>query len=470
MTTNPRVLLPKQATAGRLPVMSTAENALTEPVQPNPVELGRRVRQLRRERGLKQSDLADGAVSTAYISRIESGQRRPEPKVIGLLAQRLGTTADYLVSGIGGDHANQVRLALRYAELALHSGESADARAELEKLLAEDGASLGPLRRHARLLLARALENLGLLDDAIHELETLRADGGEEGGIDIALSLCRCYRESGDLARSIDVGEQGLELARSLGLADDDETVRLTVTLAAAYFERGDGAYAAHLCRQALDRAEQSASPAARAATLWNSSVIASERRQTRLALDLAERALALLSETSDDRALARLRLQLGLLLLRDQPPQLREAHDALTRARTELADGASAVDVARCDCALALVHLNQGELDEAEKLATRARESATSAPLAAAQCDVVLGRVCAARGATDAARRHYWNAVAVLTGIAGDRGAAAAWFELGGLLEEAGDLDGARTAYRSAAAAAGITSPTATAARATVS
>ena len=427
----------------------------------DPVEFGRRVRQLRRERGLKQGDLADGAVSTAYISRIESGQRRPEPRVVELLAERLGTTVDYLVTGIGGDEAERARLALRYAELALHSGESADARAELEKLLADGGRSLGPLRRHARQLLAQALENLGQLDEAIHELESLRADNAEDAGLDVALSLCRCYRESGDLARSIDVGEHGLQLATDLGLADDDQALRLTVTVAAAYFERGDGAYAAHLCRQALERAERSASPAARAATLWNSSVIASERRQTGLALELAERALALLAETSDDRALARLRLQLGLLLLREQPPQLTEAQVVLERARADLAAGASAVDVARCDCALALVHLLHGGLEEAERLASAARASATNAPLASAQCDVLLGRICAARGDTAQARAHYWNAVAALTGIAGDRSAAAAWFELAGLLEEAGDLDGARQAYRSAAAAAGVPAPT---------
>lgn len=428
----------------------------------DPVEFGRRVRQLRRERGLKQGDLAGGAVSTAYISRIESGQRRPEPRVIDLLVERLGTTADYLLTGVGGDEADQARLALRYAELALHSGESADARAQLEKLLADRGLALGPLHRHARMLLAQALENLGLLDDAIHQLESLRSEAGDDSGLDVALSLCRCYRESGDLSRSIEVGEGGMRLAHELGLADDDKALRLTVTVAAAYFERGDGAYAAHLCRDALERAERAASPAARAATLWNSSVIASERGQTGLAIELAERALGLLAESSDERGLGRLRLQLGLMLLREQPPQLRAAHDVLSRAREALVEVASAVDVARCDGALAVVHLHDGNLDEAERLASSARAGAAAAPLAAAQCDVVLGRISATRGDVDAARSHYWDAVAALTASAGDRGAATAWFELAGLLEEAGDLDGARQAYRGAAAAAGVRAPVA--------
>ena len=105
-------------------------------------------------------------------------------------------------------------------------------------------------------------------------------------------------------------------------------------------------------------------------------------------------------------------------------------------------------------------MHLHRGSLDEAERLASVARAGATGAPLAAAQCDVVLGRISAARGDTAQARSHYWSAVAALTGIAGDHAAAAAWFELAGLLEEAGDLDGARQAYRSAAASAGVRAP----------
>jgi hypothetical protein len=45
------------------------------------------------------------------------------------------------------------------------------------------------------------------------------------------------------------------------------------------------------------------------------------------------------------------------------------------------------------------------------------------------------------------------------LTGIGSDRGAAQLWFELAGLLEEVGDFDAARDAYKSAAASAGLRS-----------
>jgi len=48
---------------------------------------------------------------------------------------------------------------------------------------------------------------------------------------------------------------------------------------------------------------------------------------------------------------------------------------------------------------------------------------------------------------------------VLVLTSIGSDRGAAELWFELAGLLEEVGDLDAARDAYKSAAVSTGLRS-----------
>ena len=47
-----------------------------------------------------------------------------------------------------------------------------------------------------------------------------------------------------------------------------------------------------------------------------------------------------------------------------------------------------------------------------------------------------------------------------MLTGVGADRDAAQLWFELADLLEDVGDLDAARDAYRSAAASTGSAVP----------
>ena len=60
--------------------------------------------------------------------------------------------------------------------------------------------------------------------------------------IKVGIALSRCYRESGDFAKAVEVGEMTLEHLADTPLDNSDEAVQMAVTLAAAYFERGDTA------------------------------------------------------------------------------------------------------------------------------------------------------------------------------------------------------------------------------------
>jgi tetratricopeptide (TPR) repeat protein len=81
------------------------------------------------------------------------------------------------------------------------------------------------------------------------------------------------------------------------------------------------------------------------------------------------------------------------------------------------------------------------------------------TAPILAADAKTLEGQAAAQDGRTAVAADAYREAVFILTGIGADRGAAQLWFELAGLLEEIGEFDSARDAYRSAAASAGLRS-----------
>src|SRR4051794_4098279 len=208
------------------------------------------------------------------------------------MARRLGMPVEQLLTGMNDVQAEEVSLSLRYAELALMSGDAAAAEVELDKVIAmlPDATSTWQ-HRQARWLLARAVEAQGRLDDAIRLLEDLVASP-DESSLAPYIVLCRCYREAGDLGRSIDIGESVLARLAASELPGSDEEVQLTVTLAAAYFERGDAAYATKLCADALLRAERLGSPTARASAYWNASIIQSRRGATSEAVRLAERAL----------------------------------------------------------------------------------------------------------------------------------------------------------------------------------
>lgn len=434
--------------------------------------LGSRVRAARLAKGLTQTQLAGEEISVGYVSRIESGSRRPTLAVLTTLAQRLQTPVEQLLQGVTARQYDEIRLGLDYAELALETGEAVDAEHQARQLLdVAEAASLADLAHRGRYLLARALEALGDLDGAITELETLeqRASGLVlvQGGI----ALSRCYRECGDLALAVEVGERVAEKIAEAGLEGTDEAVQLTLTVAVAHIERGDLHRATRMCDAAMQKAETLALGTARSGAYWNASIVASQRGHVAEALPLAARALALLAEGRDARNLARLRIQLGDLYLHSDPPEVSAALDQLATARSELAaSSASEVDRARNEVVLAQAYLLRGDPDLA--IATvDAIEQATpeQASPVHAEALVVRGQALAALGRNDEARSAYQEAVHVLTSAGADRSAAQLWFELADLLEEIGEFEAARLAYRSAAATSGLVSRRTTTRRAGV-
>lgn len=69
-------------------------------------DLRRSLRVLRAERDLTQKALAEAAdLSPAYVSQIESGQKRPSMDTLERLAGALGVPVSELLSGSGGDAA-----------------------------------------------------------------------------------------------------------------------------------------------------------------------------------------------------------------------------------------------------------------------------------------------------------------------------------------------------------------------------
>jgi transcriptional regulator with XRE-family HTH domain len=439
----------------------------------DPTELGQRIRTLRVARGLTQSELGGQDISVTYVSRMESGQRRPTPKVLPQLAETLGVPVDELLGGVTPREADEIRLILDYAELALESGEPRDAAARakdaLERLV---GSTLPELTERGRLLHARALEALGQTDEAILELEALlddRVSGLTRVKAGIALS--RAYRESGDLGRATDTGETLLGQLEELGLESCDEAVQLAVTVAAAHFERGDSAHAVRVCKAAIAKAEALDSPTARASAYWNASGMQSRRGQIADAVPLAERALALLSEGQDAKNLARLRAQLGRLQLILDPPAVDEAQRNLERAAADLAwTSAAPVDRAWIQLGLAEARFLSGDLVGTRELTDGVLSLAEGhSPLVEARAKSLEGQTYAAVGEVAEAALAYQEAIHMLSAVGADRDAAQLWFDLAEQLDGIGMADEARDAYRRAAASAGLRSSASTHARSLV-
>lgn len=424
-------------------------------------ELGRRVRAARVAAGMTQAEIAGGEVTAAHVSRIESGQRRPEIRLLTHLAGRMGITLHELLTDQRVDDLRQLELMIDHAELALAGG---DAPAALEQASAALGRLPGtgtPQWLAAKRVQAGAFEAHGDLSAAIAVLEEVTATPTADANwLRSLIALSRCYRDAGDFARAIAVGEKAGATIAQLGIEGLTEAIQLTVTVAAAYHRLGDTDQAMRTCLRALAAAERFDSPIAKASAYWNASTIETATNgATPAAVDMAKRALALFELGEDNRNLAKIRAEVATLQLAENPPDPRGALGTLDTAERELRwSGASAWEMALVHITRGRAHLMLGEYDEALASVDRGSEIAPAqAPFLLATSDAVRGQVAVREGRLDDARACYRRAILVLSGAGVDRGAAQLWFELADLLAEVGDTEGALQAFRSAGASSGL-------------
>ncbi len=422
--------------------------------------LGQRLRALRLERGLSQADLAGDRVSPSYVSLIESGRRSPEREVLEGLASKLGCSVFYLESGVLPEELNEQRLRLQFAEIALANGAIAEARERFTELAAH---ARGEIRHSASWGLVRAEEAAGDLHAAVTHLEGLltaarASEPGTPGLMLLHNTRCRLYQEAGDFTRSIEVGEDALREVRGLGLEGTEEEIRLATTLVGSYWFRGDLFSAQHLVSQVISRAERLGSRTAQGRAYWNACLVAEARGDLTLALDLAQRSLALMSESSLDRNLAALRITYGWLLLRCDPPRLDEAEAALTRAHEVMADLGQNLYLANCETEMARCALLRGDFDQAVDLAGHAiaRSTQGSEPESAR---VVGGLALILSGRIDQGVAEVSAAARQLEDAGSRRDAAQAWRELAEALLQRDNPQQAITALRHAADIAGARS-----------
>ena len=98
--------------------------------QIEPTQLGNRIRAARVAKGWTQTQLAGGDISVGYVSRIESGQRRPNSQTLDDLAVRLGVPTEHLLRGVTAREYDEIKLTLDFAELSLETGQFVEAEAQ----------------------------------------------------------------------------------------------------------------------------------------------------------------------------------------------------------------------------------------------------------------------------------------------------------------------------------------------------
>lgn len=184
-------------------------------------ELGYRIRELRKMRGLSQVELGGDRYSGSYISHIESGRRQATPEVLGYLATQLGLPPHEFAPDDGG--ASDAELAgLLSAARRLHSVHEWDAAVRVAEqavqLASRDDRELR--RWEAEILLAemmrasaRYLEAAELAVEltgrpVVAEVPELLADAHNLAS--------RAYRAAGRLGASVDQGQRAVAFGNQI--------------------------------------------------------------------------------------------------------------------------------------------------------------------------------------------------------------------------------------------------------------
>ena len=340
----------------------------------SPLGFGERVRQLRISQGLAQSDLAGDGLSSSYVSLLESGKRAPTVSAVAALADRLGTTERFLLTGEDPQDRERLELSVAYAEIALRNGEARDALSHASRAIESAGTASAELLARARKIHAQALESVGELTLAIREFEELVVLARDEGrvldALQLTVSLARCHKESGDIAYALTLAEGGLAEATQYDLVGTDAHAELASVVIWLYTLRGDLTRADMLADRILTQINGAGSRRARASVYWNASLNAEARGDIDKAFVLADRARALLAEDDDERAIARFRVAYAWLLLRCAPPREEQAYEMLLTAHDSLKECGTEVDLAYCETELGRAKLLLDEPREALELA----------------------------------------------------------------------------------------------------
>ncbi|MFE9623034.1 helix-turn-helix domain-containing protein [Streptomyces sp. NPDC006527] len=327
---------------------------------------GRRLKRLRLARGLSQAGLVGEGMSTGYLSRLESGERRPTERAVSYLAHRLGVDTSALTDPSDGRSLTGVLAAVASAP------PGTDDTAALSRAVEEDAGEDPAARWQALWLLSRAAGR-----DGDYELERTRllelielSDRLEAPELRARsrVRYARCTRALGDMRTAEPAAVEALSVARAAELGVSDTLAALMV-LISVETELGRletaGRHVAELERDLLPRA--AAAQAAEA--LWTAAVVSNRQGDDATARARLDTALGLLQGKDDLTLWTRLRAAATAAALQMSPPRVAAAERWLDEAASVLHLIGTPLQLQELRALQAHLAFHQGRWDDARAL-----------------------------------------------------------------------------------------------------
>jgi len=293
---------------------------------------GRRLRQLRAAQGLSQTALAGDGMSTGYLSRLETGARRPTPRAVGYLAERLGVPPDAFAAPAAGSLADALALA---ASTGLD-----DAAEAVGGALTADGAAEPVLRWQALWLLARARRAAGDHAGERARLDALVELGDRIGTAELRVrgltELARCLRSLGEIVPAVRSAATAHDLAHAHGLGAVDRA-RALLVLVSVEAEAGRLPEARAHADELTDLVE-GRHDTLWAQAMWTAAAVRVRQGEHAAAQLLLDQALERFPGGDDLVLWLRLRLAAARLHLQRTPPRTDDAGRCADAAESALA------------------------------------------------------------------------------------------------------------------------------------
>ena len=425
----------------------------------DPVAVGRRLRDARLAAGLNQRELAAGACSAGYISRVELGDRIPSLQLLRVLGKRLGVSADYLATGQdGAESGDVVESVLVDAQIALRLDDGETAQRLFEEALLE-GVE-GPAKVEALAGLGQLALREGSNDQAV-DLLTQAAEASGRDVVElptVAEGLARAYAASGELSSAIGLLERCVDWHEQQG--DILGYIRFAALLGYAFTDTGDYGAAERVVGRALARGHDVVDPYARARLYWSQSRLLGMQGQAQQAERYARQTLDILRATEDNYAVAHALESLAHIYL--QLGRADEALELLDEGQPLIAAAGSPTEIAhyRVNRARALAAL--GEHEQAAQLAMEVAGTLDGArPVERTRAYLLIGDLFREVGDVERAQELYELAIESGESHAPGQHLVAAYRALAGLLKERGLRDEALDLLEKALAAQeGIAKP----------
>jgi tetratricopeptide (TPR) repeat protein/DNA-binding XRE family transcriptional regulator len=425
------------------------------------MRLGERLRRLRANAGLTQSELAGERFSKEYVSQIERGKTRPTQETVEWLAGRLGVDPGFLASGVSSDQRGRVEAALARAEALSQAHRSEEAIREYEAVAAAVAAT-GAVELQVRSLSGQAWASMqeGHTREAIDLLIRARhlSEGPEFSDVDRADVLFRlgvCRYKLSSISTASALFTEALALAERSELPSDQLRSEIFGWRSRCYRRQRDFEAAREDVEHALELAGAIEDRRSVANTYFQASLVAERLGHWLQARSYAENAKALYSELEDELNVGRLLNNLGglnHLLGRSE-----QAVEHLKASFAVALEHDSDEDAAHAAGSLASVHLHRGEYEQSEKLARQALkllEGRADYLHETGQSQLVLGRALLEQGHLDEADEWFQTADETFEQHASVGHRAGAWIARGDLAARRGDDRTAARFYRRAAEA----------------